>query len=103
MSLNNESWAEFRHDVKKDINEVFSRLRNLEMNDAMYAERWKNLEVKMDELLHFFKSHDAQEMIKYNAMNNDIKYLTKFAYIATGIVMVISFLGMDNIRMFFTG
>ena len=93
----------FMHDTKRDLNEVFDRIRKLETSHAVTKERDKTLLEKMDGLKDFFEKHDKQEMAKYNDINKDVKQLTTFMYIATGISMVLGFVGIDNIKLIFGG
>ena len=93
----------FMSDTKRDLNEVFDRVRKLETAQAVSKERDKTLVDKMDSLHEFFKDHDGQEMRKYDNMNKDIKYLTKFAYIATGVGLILGFVGIENIKLIIGG
>lgn len=93
----------FIHDTKRDLNELFSRVREAEKTLAVGAERDKTLLEKMDDLSGFFKRHDALEMEKYNHIEAEVVKLTKLFYIASGIGLVLGFIGIDNLKLLLAG
>lgn len=96
--MNDEAWAEFRSDVKRQLDESFSRIRKLETAQVICQEKDKQLLEKMDALMDFFKSHDEHEMKKYEQIDGRISKLQRLAAYVTGGLTVLSFIGFDNIR-----
>lgn len=93
----------FMNDTKKDLNELFDRIRKSETYQAVSRERDKTLLEKMDKLYDFFESHDAHEMAKYDTINKDIRKINKIVWMALGVVSIVSFLGVDKIRILLLG
>ena len=87
------------NDTKKDLNELFDRIRKVETRQAVAEERDKTLIDKMDNLTEFFKYHDEAEMKKYDTIETQVAKLTNMFYIVTGIGIVLSFIGIENIKI----
>lgn len=87
----------FVKDVKKDFDEVFARLRDIEIKTEIQKERDTQLLDKMEGLKEFFADHDKHEMEKYTDINNSLEKLKKFMYIATGVFITIQVIGLDTI------
>lgn len=103
MGMSQEQWAEFRHDTKKDLDELFSRMRSIESKEAVYQIKDENLSEKMDNLMNFFEKHDTEEMKKYQSMSTDITKIVRFMYLVTGAFALLSFVGFDNLRRMLIG
>lgn len=70
---------------KKDGNELFTRLRDIERISAVREEHEQNLE-------ELFIKHDREEMLKYDNIQKRLDNLQKFQYIAIGALTLFEFL-----------
>ena len=93
----------FIHDTKKDLDELFNRVRQVETAQAVHIERDNTLLEKMNELQEFFKNHDTNEMKKYITLELEVAKLTKLFYIATGVGLLLGFIGIDNMKLLIGG
>ena len=69
----------------KDVNEIFTRLREVEKVVEVNQEHNSNLEI-------MFTNHDKQEMIKYDSIQDRLDKLSKFQYMAIGGFILFEFL-----------
>ena len=70
---------------RRDGNELFNRVREVEKSFAVNEEHNKNIE-------ELFINHDKQEMIKYDKIQKKLDILFKFQYIAIGALILFEFL-----------
>ena len=101
--MSDEAWKEFREEVKGHIHKLYNRLHIVESNEAVAAERDKNLSEKMDGLLDFFKSHDEHEIKKTEQMTSEIARINKTMYMATGAMALIVFIGLAGLKALIGG
>jgi len=101
--MDNEVIGVFINDTKKDLNELFDRIRKMEVHQAVAIERDKALLDKMDELTVFFKSHDEAEMKKYDSIESEVTKLTQMFYIASGVSLLLGYIGIDNLKLLLGG
>jgi len=91
------------HDMKKDLNELFDRVRMIETHQAVSAERDKTLLEKMEDLTKFFKEHDVAEMKKYDTIELEVAKLSKLVYVVSGVGMLLGYIGLDNLKILLGG
>ena len=60
---------------KKEMNEVFDRLRSLELKDAEQEKDINSVITAINEVKDIFKEHDDKEMKKYEQTDNSIKQM----------------------------
>ena len=60
---------------KKETNEVFDRLRSLELKDAEQEKDINSVIKAINEVKDIFKEHDDKEMKKYEQTDNSIKQM----------------------------
>ncbi|NCO01426.1 MAG: hypothetical protein GW906_06330 [Epsilonproteobacteria bacterium] len=65
---------------KRELNDIYDRLRDAENSLSINIEHDKNLE-------SLFKTHDINEMKKYDSIDESIKKLSQNQYIAVGILI----------------
>ena len=90
-------------EIKKDLNELFNRIRKLETARAVAVTKEESIVEKIDEFKALFEKHDKNEMQKYEKIEKKMALLFRYLYLVSGAGLVLSFIGFDNIRKFIIG
>jgi hypothetical protein len=69
---------------RRDLNDVFDRLRVVESDVRIQSERDTNILEKLDKNNKNFEDHDENEMIKYDEINKSLDNLKKDRYLVIG-------------------
>ena len=77
MSFFNKGLDRLSRLSEKDINELFDRLRLVEMKGAEQDKDIKSIITAVSEVKEIFKEHDDKEMRKYEQTDNSIKQMTE--------------------------
>lgn len=106
--MSDEAWAEFRHDTKLQLDELFNRMRRVELVDAVKDERDKSLIEKFDKLAVSFETHSDAEMIKYKEITDSQDYLKTFLHYFIGgsavivtVFTILNFIGIERLSRLF--
>ncbi len=93
--------------LKKDVNNLFRRVRDIEVSQGKADERDKHMLEKLDDTKSSLAGHVRDEKQDQKQFKQELRVLSKAVYMGIGIVSLIgfiaSFIGFGNIRTFLIG
>jgi len=101
--LNAEDLTKRVDKLATDIDRLYARFGELSTKQAVAETTAKMILEKLDEFKELFRQHDEKEMKKYEEIELNQKKLFKFLYIATGIGIFVSFVGLEGIKKILGG
>jgi len=92
-----------REEVSKAIDELFTRVRKVEIRQAVIEQKEETIIEKIQDLKDTFIEHDKKEMSKYENINSNLKTLQKIVWLGIGAGAILQLIGIERLKIIFGG